>query len=825
MDSERNEPCKLFSKVVFYISKEANINEDEYNKVREILLAGGAREAQLIDQKRTNSSPKSLTKDFKNQVTYIIANTIEFPEYAEAVDLFVNVARSSWVLKSYGQVKPLPLHFFSPNPAFFFSDVRVCALGLPEHDTEILYRGVQAMGGQWTTLHNQFTTHLVTLYPDTPEVKRIMKRRSSSSIKYVSSEWIDDCLRLRRRVDETPYLISSSKNDMIVQSPSISSPQDSDPPVKSKLLLGKRFFFGSDLQLSSRYSSLLKCMIETDGGQVVQQLDDANTYLGRYRWGDEYIRASQQDKEVGTIIWFYWMISRRAWRSPLRNLLHYPVPKNQIPGMDKLKISVSGFSGESRTYIDNLITACGAEYTRTLSPQNSYLITSMTSGQKYEAAQVWTSINTVNHLWLEHTFAKWEMQAADNPRYTIFTDDLNPMELLGQVQLDPNDLNEYWKQVGATHSKEKDPVWQDAIESEKNEMKHASEFTRNDSLPLSVVDNNQTESQNPDKESSPNKPYPQKQPNITRVAKISAKESLSVPVRSGGRAAKEKAAEKLKDDMEKQNEYDKRRKKSELPPLELEESQHSVQSSVQPSVQSSKRKSFEVTAELTPKKKNKNLLNRTHMKVLLTGYGELSSHDITKLSLLGVEIVTSPDVVTHVAAPKILRTEKFLCALAHGPSIITTEFIKDCLSADQLLPENKYILHDSEGESKIKCTLEDLLNRARILEAKHESLFQDIVINLTPNIKGGIDSFKKIISAHGGICTIIKAARAKKYGISNNENYPLVMVTSEADQDYIKAFKAFAKHENRKCIAVSTDWIVTSVLRMKVAFDYEFSVA
>ena len=40
---------------------------------------------------------------------------------------------------------------------------------------------------------------------------------------------------------------------------------------------------------------------------------------------------------------------------------------------------------------------------------------------------------------------------------------------------------------------------------------------------------------------------------------------------------------------------------------------------------------------------------------------------------------------THLAAPHILRTEKFLCALAYAPIVVSLKWVQDCLNKDTIL--------------------------------------------------------------------------------------------------------------------------------------------
>ena len=65
--------------------------------------------------------------------------------------------------------------------------------------------------------------------------------------------------------------------------------------------------------------------------------------------------------------------------------------------------------------------------------------------------------------------------------------------------------------------------------------------------------------------------------------------------------------------------------------------------------------------------------------------------DQTKaLIKLGVKFTTKPLECTHLVAQKIVRTEKFLCAMAVAPHIITEKWIAACVSKKAL--QREYLL-------------------------------------------------------------------------------------------------------------------------------------
>ena len=168
---------------------------------------------------------------------------------------------------------------------------------------------------------------------------------------------------------------------------------------------------------------------------MTSNVSEADMLICRYREGVEYRVASRLNKDVGNLSWLYHLMTYNTWTSPMRRLLHYPVPRTGIPGFRGLKISLSNYVGEARAYLENLIAATGAECTKTLKQENTHLVTAHGNSEKCTAAREW-GLQVVNHLWLEESYAKWKLQPVSEPRYTHFPKRTNLGEVVGQTRLD-----------------------------------------------------------------------------------------------------------------------------------------------------------------------------------------------------------------------------------------------------------------------------------------------------------------------------------------------------------------------------------------------------
>lgn len=194
-----------------------------------------------------------------------------------------------------------------------------------------------------------------------------------------------------------------------------------------------------DLDLRQRLRDVVAGLVTAQGGNLTESADECDWLVCRYRDTDEYIRASHLGKTVGNLSWLFYIIQHNEWSNPLHRLLHYPEPRDGIPGFKDLKISVSNYGGEARIYLENLIKSAGATFTKTMKADNTHLVTARDNSEKCEAARDW-NIHMVNHLWIEESYAKCEMQTLTVPKYTCFPPRTNLGEIIGQTFLDEKKL-------------------------------------------------------------------------------------------------------------------------------------------------------------------------------------------------------------------------------------------------------------------------------------------------------------------------------------------------------------------------------------------------
>ncbi|RXW21707.1 hypothetical protein EST38_g4150 [Candolleomyces aberdarensis] len=153
---------------------------------------------------------------------------------------------------------------------------------------------------------------------------------------------------------------------------------------------------------------------------------------------------------------------------------------------------------------------------------------------------------------------------------------------------------------------------------------------------------------------------------------------------------------------------------------------------------------------------------------LTTTQVQLDDDVIKALNKLGVTMCTRPSECTHLLASAIVRTEKFLVALAGGAYILSKDWALDSAKAGKLLPESKYTLNDPSN--KYDLDLEASLNRAR-----KGKLFEGKTFYVAgKSILSSLPLLKNVVMACGGqlkevqkLTQRVLSAGPERYAISS----------------------------------------------------------
>ncbi|RPA71103.1 BRCT domain-containing protein [Ascobolus immersus RN42] len=809
----------LFHEVVFHIVIGEKLSKAKAQKLRDQLIANGAEEA-------TQSPPPEhphIAFDL-TETTHIIASDIHFPGFEEAQQAMIPVVNPDWVEASIRKRKTAHVRPFTPDPRMFFSGVFVSAAELPEGDKEAIFGGVTALGGQYSVSLTRFVTHIVCLNLDNHKCQQAIEKKLD--VKFVLPHWFDDCLKLNRKIDEGPYLLPNPEIELVSADAPITLPVRDDlrfthrqniteqiPTVREGFdaFEGKKVKLGADLGINPRLRRVISEIIIDGKGEIVNTVKDADTFVCQFREGKDYRRASRRGLTVGNMLWLYWIFAHGVWTSPLKRLLHYPIVRGGLKGMENFVISVSNYGGDARMYLENLIEATGAKFTKSMKPENTHLITARAQSEKYQAAKDW-NINIVNHLWLEESYAKWEIQSMTNQKYTHFPPRTNLMEVVGQTSIDQNALRQFYNT-----EEESDP------EDDEEPVDEEHDITMEDSSPLQkAAATNEATTTEKEVDSTFKTPArkpgrPKTAPSITTPGAATPAsrrtQSTSTPastLSTSSRRAKESAASKLSESISDMNLYEKEKKrKGGVLGTGRKRSLDESFTSISPPPPSA------------PRKKKPKTKIAHHL--LITGYTwsesrpEIASK--RRLMDLGIHLLDD-DMTTRptiLAAPKLVRTAKFVCAIAAAPLVVTTKWIEDCLDQNKLLDPSSYLLVDSAGEARLGVSLSSALANAK----KNKGLLlKGYGIYVAPHVGAGFDTCKKIVEANGGVCVSFKTGK-RVNAAADAERLVLVSSEKEGDKKLWKRFLDMGREDGKKAELVSMEWLLDLAMGQEVVWREE----
>nr|POE50124.1 brct-containing protein 1 [Quercus suber] len=191
--------------------------------------------------------------------------------------------------------------------------------------------------------------------------------------------------------------------------------------------------------------------------------------------------------------------------------------------------------------------------------------------------------------------------------------------------------------------------------------------------------------------------------------------------------------------------------------------------------------------------------------------------DKTKLRQLGIQITTDPKEVDILIAPKILRTRKFVCALASAPLVVGTDYLDTALAKGKL-KQNPSMLLDREAEEKFGFKLEDSLKRAE--ENKHQ-LLKGWHIFVTKAIAGGFETYKDIIDVNGGSPYLWSGRTGMTIhkGVDGDEHAYLVCGESSEEVKLRKQFRDQAAKAHLKPRILSSNWLLNLAMSQEVTFQ------
>ena len=194
-------------------------------------------------------------------------------------------------------------------------------------------------------------------------------------------------------------------------------------------------------------------------------------------------------------------------------------------------------------------------------------------------------------------------------------------------------------------------------------------------------------------------------------------------------------------------------------------------------------------------------------------------------------LTREPSNCTHLAAPRILRTPKFICAMSQAPTLLHVSFIEDCLKGNKVPTIQNYALHDTDGENRYGLRLAEAIRRAK---ANAGALLRDQRIFVTEDIKGGPETYRAVIEANGGQYHLLRprlvsAASIKQDGpigsLENGQFLYLISGEASGQVNLWPRFRELAESLGRTARIVKADWLLDMALSQRVQESKRYEVS
>uniref|UniRef100_A0A1X7V386 PAX-interacting protein 1 n=1 Tax=Amphimedon queenslandica TaxID=400682 RepID=A0A1X7V386_AMPQE len=199
--------------------------------------------------------------------------------------------------------------------------------------------------------------------------------------------------------------------------------------------------------------------------------------------------------------------------------------------------------------------------------------------------------------------------------------------------------------------------------------------------------------------------------------------------------------------------------------------------------------------------------------VLFTGLSVVLTRKYKQyVTKLGGTVVNDCNECSHLVAPRIARTVKFLCAISTSQFIVTTKWLDDSLKKGYLLDATPYLLRDEDGEEFYDMTISLSLGRA-----KEKKLLSGLCFYSTQNVVPSFQSLQSIVESAGGeLLTEVKLNRRFGKDLHNlPPNHNLIVITCPED---IPHCTKFISHPYSIQL-YNAEFILTGVLRQFLSYD------
>eukprot|EP00794_Sanderia_malayensis_P016834 gene16833-18532_t len=705
----------------------------------------------LVDE--TKDEPKNILKQFgakrefyiSDLVTHVIADDVDFPEYEQVKDAKLDVVKSTWVdacircetilpqmgsladwyliylvvfcSLTHGSAKP-----FSPEVNAIFSGLTMCLSQISKSDRDALWAMVTYHGGNCQPNLNAKCTHLICGKASGRKFDCAIQH--VDRLKIVTPDWVPDCIKANSRINEEEYYPIEEAPKTPDSARAIDA-SHSRQQVTPKLNEGKPSALltpvtpsqGSELKAVSpkKPHPPTSPVSEADDNDV----KDAENSAAK-------INALSTDK-TGNPNADVSMPLSAAKREPMTS----ECPPQMLKGFVFVFADyMERLSEETFKIWLDVIVKYGGEIEKSYSSRCTHFLCLHQQGDDFKKALTEGKKIATAH-WLNEVLMQKEMFVPAQPLHfpvpfsnlvTGCKDML--ISVSGYTGMERVIIKNIVSILGATYTgyftqahthlickRAEGPKYEKAIEwgiSIVNAKWLGDMLQAGQAFPCT---------------------------GLARYTKLGEADEMQLNEEYAEEllAAWKAPAEKPKPPPEPESAKPKKRKPS--------DSSEKIQKAVEPS----------------PKqRKPDNPEEKTKVNVLFTGLTGPAVHTYSQmLKKMKGEIAKGVKNCTHLIAPKITRTVKFLSAISVVSHIVTPPWIEDSFKASTLLDEQEYALKDPESEEYFGFKLDISMQRSRT-----RKVFQGLKFFVTPNITPSPIPMKEIIECAGGEMFELKEGEA-----------------------------------------------------------------
>lgn len=175
----------------------------------------------------------------------------------------------------------------------------------------------------------------------------------------------------------------------------------------------------------------------------------------------------------------------------------------------------------------------------------------------------------------------------------------------------------------------------------------------------------------------------------------------------------------------------------------------------------------------------------------------------------------------------MVRTQKFLCALAAGPTIVSSDFIDTCVKKGEVPAVKDFHLKDKDSEERYNLKLTEAIKRAK---ANKQSLLRHVPIYCTAEIPNGPETYKAIVESNGGQFFVYRARGGAMIKRTNPEEddgppEPVYLLTGMRPEErkLWPKFIEMAKAGNMIPRIALTEWLLDVAMSQQLKWNASYT--